>query len=814
MHICYLCDEYPPERVGGVGAFVQTLARALVARGHDVAVVGCHDGARDCDEVDEGVRVLRLSRTGWPRMGTWLNGRRITRALREIHARRPVDVVETPGSGLALVPASFPAAKVIRMHGGHRFFAEAVGRRPRPWGAFVERRSTPRADFFCAVSRYVAEENRRLLGLGETPIEVIPNPVDVSRFAPRPDAAQVPGRILCLSTLSLKKGVREIVAAIPAVLDADSRAHLHMVGRDWRDPQTGASLREALEALVPARLRDRVRFLGEVAHPEVPSVLAEAQVVVFPSLMEAMPVAWIEAMASAKAIVASRLGPGPEVLTDGVEGLLCDPRDPVALAGAIRRCLEDAGLRRRLAQAARLRAERCYSIDRLVEVNEAFYARCVAKHRSAGRGPRRRGGGRGGGRGPGRRALGAPPPLRLTGMRVVVVSSKPCVASPTSPSGYATDGGFPLQMRALSELFGSTRLLVPCGAGPGKDGLTALTGRALSVVPIVEPAGRGLARKAGLIPWSLATGGVLLREMRRADAVHAVIPGDVGAIGMVMAFLTRRRLFVRHCGNWERRVTAGDRFARWFLEHAAGGRTVALATGAGESPPTAANTHVGWILATTQSREDRERVGGRRESVDLGAPLVVTVGRLEASKGTDLLIEALPLLRARWPGARLEVLGDGPARAALREKAEALGIDDAVAFSGQLPHAAVLARLRDAAVFCLASVSEGFPKAVVEAMASGVPVVVTDLPVLRHLLSSGGGVLLESRTPEAIAKASASCVEDPARYRRLSDQARTAARPFTLERWRDEIGARLSAAWCPWPPARRGTACTPPGAVA
>src|SRR5512141_3083255 len=109
LHVCYLCDEYPPEGVGGVGAFVQTLGRALVRRGHRVSVVGGHAGPEDREEDDEGVRVLRLARTRLPRMGTVLNGRRIAAALRRIHAREPIDVLEAPGSGLALVPPSFPA---------------------------------------------------------------------------------------------------------------------------------------------------------------------------------------------------------------------------------------------------------------------------------------------------------------------------------------------------------------------------------------------------------------------------------------------------------------------------------------------------------------------------------------------------------------------------------------------------------------------------------------------------------------------------------------------------------------------------------
>ncbi len=379
MHIAYLCDEYPPVDTGGVGAFVQTLGRALVTRGHRVTVVGCYHGDDDRHEDDRGVRVIRLARTRVPRAGTWINGRRIRRALDRVNRESPIDVLEAPGSGLVLVSPRFPAVKVIRMHGGHRFFALAVGRRPRPFRAWVETRSTARADRFCAVSRYVAEENRALLGLGDTPIDVIHNPVDTHVFRPRPDVERVRGRMVFLGTIAVKKGVRELLRAVPAVLDAVPGAHLWLVGRDWRDPETGASLRRTLELEIDPRLRDRIEFRGEVEHATLPSLLATAEVLVYPSLMEAMPVAWIEGMAMGACVVASSLGPGPEVIDHGVDGLLADPRDAAALADALTTALTDPALRARLGAAARERAEQRYAIQHLVGRNEAFYTACIAE---------------------------------------------------------------------------------------------------------------------------------------------------------------------------------------------------------------------------------------------------------------------------------------------------------------------------------------------------------------------------------------------------------------------------------------------------
>src|SRR6185369_1529040 len=134
-------------------------------------------------------------------------------------------------------------------------------------------------------------------------------------------------------------------------------------------------------------------------------------------------------------------------------------------------------------------------------------------------------------------------------------------------------------MQALSDLFDETTLVVPCASPLSRVGEISLEGHNLSVAPLTTPAGRGLARKLGLPFWLLRNTPAILRELMKADAVHAPIPGDVGTIGMILAFILRKPLFVRHCGNWLNPVTTAEHFWKWFMERFAGGRQVMLATG-------------------------------------------------------------------------------------------------------------------------------------------------------------------------------------------------------------------------------------------
>src|SRR6185369_7315927 len=137
---------------------------------------------------------------------------------------------------------------------------------------------------------------------------------------------------------------------------AAPQANLRVAGRDWRDPTTGRSFTERLRASLPPDIAPRVVFDGPVEHAELPSLLAKAQVCVYPSHMESQGIVVIEGMAMGKAVVASRTGPGPELIDDGIAGLLCDPYDPHSIATQVIRALNDADLRLRLGEQGRRRA--------------------------------------------------------------------------------------------------------------------------------------------------------------------------------------------------------------------------------------------------------------------------------------------------------------------------------------------------------------------------------------------------------------------------------------------------------------------------
>jgi hypothetical protein len=351
-------------------------------------------------------------------------------------------------------------------------------------------------------------------------------------------------------------------------------------------------------------------------------------------------------------------------------------------------------------------------------------------------------------------------------------------------------------MRALSELFEATTLVVPCLVKEAQTGEVEISGRNLSIAPLTIPHGQGFWRKLALSGWLLRNIPTLMREILRADAVHTPIPGDIGTIGMLLACLMRRPLFVRHCGNWFVQKTAAEHFWKWFIERFAGGRRVMLATGGAQTPPSSRNAAVQWIFSTSLEEDALKTCLTHRVQRKLDQPRLIIACRQDVEKGTGLVIESLPQIIEHIPAVRLDVVGDGPALSAFKELANHFGVSERVTFHGKVGHDQVMDLLKSAHLFCYPTrASEGFPKVVLDALACGLPVVTTNVSVLPQLIGGGGGILIDRPSTTLLAQAVVSILREEQSYQTMSTIAIQTAQAYSLERWRDTISHRLQTAW-------------------
>jgi len=192
------------------------------------------------------------------------------------------------------------------------------------------------------------------------------------------------------------------------------------------------------------------------------------------------------------------------------------------------------------------------------------------------------------------------------------------------------------------------------------------------------------------------------------------------------------------------------------------------------------------VLSIPEAADDRFQAARNPEGeaawqVRLGIrpPYVFYLGQWKAYKNLPMLLDAFKMLRRTHPNAQLVIAGDDPRHPEVRQAAAVLP-EGSVVLPGRLPESAVPDLYRGAAVVVLPSKAEGFGLPVIEAMACGVPVICSDLPVL-HELADGVATFCDPNDPDAFARAIAQSLDAPstARARQLGIER---AKSFTWER--------------------------------
>lgn len=236
-----------------------------------------------------------------------------------------------------------------------------------PFHRWLTRYALAHADRITATGLHLASETTRYTPAGRG-VTVVPYGVDLERFRPRqrPPAGKVV--VGTASRLSPEKGLRYLVDAFAILRQRfGDRVAFRIAG----DGPERAKLEAQVERL---GLQGQVEMAGWVEHEALPEFLAELDVFVLPSTWEGFGVAAAEASAMEIPVVATNVFGIPDVVRDGVTGLLVEPKDAAALARAAGRLIEDAGLRRSLGKAGREYVGRHYDWRQNVRQMSAIYA--------------------------------------------------------------------------------------------------------------------------------------------------------------------------------------------------------------------------------------------------------------------------------------------------------------------------------------------------------------------------------------------------------------------------------------------------------
>lgn len=376
MKIAFLTPEYPHLKTGnagGIGTSIKNLAESLTALGHYVRILVYGQNVDTTFEVN-GIVIQQIKNVKLKGLSWYFTRKKIETIINKLFSGKELDLVEAPdwtGITSFIQPKKCPI--VIRLNGSDTYFCHLDQRKVKWWNRFHEKRALKKAKGHISVSRFTAEKTNELFKL-KISFTIIPNGINSELFQSDSSQLKIPNTILYFGTLIRKKGLLELALIFNAIIEKSPQTKLVLVGRDSYDIATGkASTWEYMQDLFTSEALHQVQYIGGVSYESVRTYIMQASVCVFPSFAEALPVSWLEAMAMEKAIVASNIGWGPEVIQSDSEGILENPRNHECFSNAILDLLTNQSKNTIFGQNARKKIKTVFDNKLIAEQSLAFY---------------------------------------------------------------------------------------------------------------------------------------------------------------------------------------------------------------------------------------------------------------------------------------------------------------------------------------------------------------------------------------------------------------------------------------------------------
>jgi glycosyltransferase involved in cell wall biosynthesis len=416
LHLLEVGMRWPPE------TFVQRKLQGLARRGYRVTVVSPVNRVEGRARVP-GVELLRVPHWAEPRRAKLVGGvlgaarlairdpRRLRALMRSIRASLPAgrrgwrdqlaalrrfapladlrpDIVHFEWESAAVDHLAlfdiWNAPIMVSCHGaGVNRQPHAARWRERSLSGFplVFRRA---ALVHCVADAVAA--NARHYGLDPEKARIIRPGIDPTEFCPSPHRDESDElRLITVARLIWGKGFEYGLVAIAQLVEQGVPVRYEILGTDPHPDIGEVSDRPRIEHTIDdLGLRERVTLSGHLAPHEVRAALCRSHVYVHPSLSEGLATVIAEGMSCALPVAVTDVGGARELVRDGIDGFLVSPRDPAALAAAVKRLWEDPELRRRMGDAARERICTEFTLDRHVERYVELYAEVARASGAAG----------------------------------------------------------------------------------------------------------------------------------------------------------------------------------------------------------------------------------------------------------------------------------------------------------------------------------------------------------------------------------------------------------------------------------------------
>jgi N-acetyl-alpha-D-glucosaminyl L-malate synthase BshA len=353
---------FPPKWLAGTEIATYNIAKYLAKKGHEVHVITSLDKGLPKESFKDGFYVHRIKFLKIKFLGIaifWLQALLLLKRLNP-------DIVHGQDMGMAIV--GFLSKCILKKpyvtygRGTDIYF-------PKPFKKSISKLILKNADAAIALTN---DMKRKMQETYSKDVFVIPNGIEPERFyRTQGDEIRVKLEIkvnqkliLFVGRLHPVKGVKYLIKAMDIVRQKNN-AKLILVGKGPEE--------NSLKTLVKQmHLEDYVKFIGQVPNEQIPSLYAAADILVLPSLSEGFPVTVLEAMASGLPIIATRVGGLPEVIEEGRNGFLVEPKNPKQIAEKILLLLENNKLRENISKN-NIRKAMSYSWQNVVQQLENVY---------------------------------------------------------------------------------------------------------------------------------------------------------------------------------------------------------------------------------------------------------------------------------------------------------------------------------------------------------------------------------------------------------------------------------------------------------
>lgn len=408
MVIVLLCEDYPPNLLGGIARFTQDKAVALARLGHKVHVVA-RSLTHNTVDFEDGVWVhrivavtqqipneyasLNIPQSHWDQSKSFLD------EIDRIALHRRVDIVEGPVwniVGIApLLSGRYPVVTslmtTLRLSLPSR---PDLTENERTMNTFV----TP----LIAMEKYLITESHGVLAISQGiareiesayELRIAPERLFVSHLGmpdwvsgddgPRQEKSAEVINILFVGRLERRKGIDLLLKVVPVIVQRFPGVIFHIVGDDTIPFFSGQTYRERFEQENAKICGTRVHLHGKVDEDCLRRHYSGCDIFVAPSRFESFGLIYVEAMMFGKPTIGCDVGGIPEVVGHGVTGLLVPPDNESALQSALEMLIANADLRKQYGSAGREKYEECFSAEKMASSSVAMYNCILSQDRIA-----------------------------------------------------------------------------------------------------------------------------------------------------------------------------------------------------------------------------------------------------------------------------------------------------------------------------------------------------------------------------------------------------------------------------------------------